>query len=272
MKRISILLLGLLLFYSAYAHGDLDARIQKVTDEIQSYPDSAYLFLKRGELFYQHEEYGKSILDFKKCTSLNYSNPRLYFAYAKSYIKQEEFALSLTFIDQILSNNELNVKALRLRGQVLYIQYQFDEAAKSFEMVITHSEKTFPYNYLEASLAHIKSNHEDAVENAIKCIEYGIKDLGELNIFYIRLIELYLSDKNYRSALEYHSKMLANTNRKEKLLYKRALTYIKMGDINAAKLDLEMSLTAIEELPQRIKNNKAMKDLKSNVLQTLENL
>ena len=68
MNRIllSVLLLNIFLLPSSFAHGDLDERILEVTEEIKASQDSAYLYFKRGKLYFQHEEYEKSIADLKE--------------------------------------------------------------------------------------------------------------------------------------------------------------------------------------------------------------
>jgi len=254
------------------AHGELDKRIKDVSAEIKANPDSAFLYLKRGELYYQHEEYKKSIRDFKKCSRLDYKDSRLLFGFAKSYKRLGKFTTSLNYVNNILANNAENVKALRLKGQLLFKLKKYSEAALNFEKVVEFATKTFPENYLEISQAWEKSSDKNALQKATDSIKKGILDLGELYVFYTRLIQLYLNFEDYDSVLVYQTKILENSLRKERASYSRALTYLKLGNTIAARSDLEMSLSAIDQLPERTKNNKAMKDLKTDVLQSLEKL
>ena len=272
MKDIYLIILILLSANFTFAHGELDQRIKEVSAEIKSNPDSAFLYLKRGELYYQHEEYKKSIQDFKKCSKLDYKGSRLLFGFAKSYERLEKITTSLDYVNHILANNANNVKALRLKGQLLFKMKKYSQAAHNFEKVVKYASKTIPENYLEISQAWEKSNDNNALQRASDCIKKGILDLGELQVFYIRLIELYLKFEDYDSALVYQSKILENSKRNERAFYSRVLIYLKAGNTITARSDLEMSLSAIHHLPERIKNNKAMKDLKSNVVQSLERL
>jgi len=271
-KYIYIPFFLLISLHFIFAHGRLDKRIKEVSEEIKSNPDSAFLYLKRGNLYYQHDEFKKSIRDFKKCSKLEYKNSRLFFGFAKSYEGLEKFTTSLDYVNKILTDNAQDVKALRLKGQLLFKKKEYVEAANSFERVVEYADKTIPENYLEISRAWEESNDKEVLYRTSNSIKQGIEDLGELHVFYTRLIELYLEFGDYNSALVYQTKMLENSLRKEKAYYSRALIYLKKGNRIAAKSDLEKSLSAIDQTPERTKNNKAMKDLKAIVLQSLEKL
>jgi tetratricopeptide (TPR) repeat protein len=271
-KGIYAIIFILLPVNFTFAHGELDQRIKDVSAEIKTDPDSAFLYLKRGELYYQHEEYKKSIRDFKKCSKLDYKESRLLLGFAKSYERLDKFTTSLDYVNHILANNAQNVRALRLKGQIHFKMKKYSEAAQNFEMVVKYASKTIPENYLEISQAWEKSSDNNAPQKASNSVKKGILDLGELHVFYTRLVELCLKFEDYDSALVYQTKMLENSKRKEKAFYSRALTYLKLGNTIAARSDLEMSLSAINQLPERTKNYKAMKDLKTNVLQSLERL
>ena len=63
-KTVILFLFNLILCGHIFAHGDLHGRILKVTKEIKVTPDSAYLYLKRGKLYFQHKFYNKSLSDY----------------------------------------------------------------------------------------------------------------------------------------------------------------------------------------------------------------
>ena len=84
------LLLIFFLFASniaVHAHGDLHERILKVTEEIKKNSDSAFLYFKRGKLFYQHNDFKRSLKDLKRSDKLGYENNEQYFLFAKNYFK-----------------------------------------------------------------------------------------------------------------------------------------------------------------------------------------
>lgn len=265
----------ILIFISAnflYAHGDLHERIKKVSQEIKNHSDSAYLYLRRGELLFQHEDFKKSIRDFKTCAKLGLMSDRLEFGFAKSFEKMGKLEQSMDHLNQILTKEAKNVKALRIKGRILMKMERYAEAGSSFEEVIKYTDKTITENYLEASLAWEKSQEPEYSEKAINIIKTGILELGELMVFFDRLVELYLKEEDHKSALVYQSKIIEKSNRKERAYYKRALIYLDKGDQISAKSDLESSNQAIKHLPSRIKNNQAIIDLESDVYKLLKTL
>lgn len=268
-KEFYIFLLAFLFVGQSLAHGELHERIKVVSEEIKTFPDSAFLYLKRGELYFLHEDFQKSIMDFDSCTILGLDDPRLHLGFANSYGEIGKYHTAIEHLDKILTNNKLDVNALRLKGQLLYESGQYLKAAHNFEKVIFNAKKSFPELYIEASFAWENSNDVNALLKASESIIMGIEKLGDLLVFYNRLVEIHLKSKDYTSALIYQSKILHISNRKEKAYYKRALIHIENGDSTAAKQDLEMASYAIENLPNRIKKNKAMLNLIANIEQLI---
>ena len=271
-KSVTLLLVSayLWILQPVYGHGDLHERILATSQEIEAHPDSSFLYLKRGELYYQHIEYKKAIKDFKKCSSQGYVSTRLHLGYAKAYKGMGKLNKAKEALFTILFEDEEDVRALRLLGSVFFKMGRYEEAAKAFEKVIQFADKTFTENYLEASFAWEKVESPLGMENAMKVIRTGIYHLGELMVFYDRLVELALKNQDYAAALEYQNKLIDLSNRKERVYYQRAKIQLEKGDKIAAKEDLNLATQAIEKLPARLKNIKSIKELESDI-QTLLN-
>lgn len=271
-KSVIFLLLSssLWILQPAYGHGDLHERILAASQEIETHPDSAFLYLKRGELYYQHIEYKKAIKDFKTCSRYGHVSTRLSLGYAKAYKGMGKLNKAKEALFAILFEDEKDVRALRLLGSIFFKMERYEEAAKSFEKVILYADKTFTENYLEASFAWEKVESPLGMENAMKVIKTGIHHLGHLMVFYDRLVELSLKNQDYANALVYQNKLIELSNRKERVYYQRAKIQVKKGDKVAAKEDLDLATQAIEKLPARLKNIKSIKELESDI-QTLLN-
>ena len=131
-KLIKIPLLLLFLFLSVgtvYAHGDLHERILKVTEEIEKNPDSAFLYYKRSDLYYQHDTFKKSLKDLKKSGRLGYKNSQQYLLLAKVYFKLKNYNSGLRHVGKILKDQPNNVKALKLRGEIYFDKNKFEKSA-----------------------------------------------------------------------------------------------------------------------------------------------
>ncbi len=271
--------LNLLVFFcfsllpmALHGHGDLHERIEEASKQIKTYPDSALLYFARGQLYLQHEDYKKSIKDFKFCKKLGLEDVQLEYNLASVYYAIRDYNTANDYLDKILNEDQQNVKALRLKGQTLLRQNRNEEAALAFENVINYAAKTLPENYIEASIAWENCNTSECKCLAGDIIYSGIETLGSLRIFYQRLVALSLAQGDYRSAIYYQSIIINQSNRKEWALYERALNYLLVDDFALAKNDLINARSSILRLKPRLRNHKATKDLLASINQKLSTL
>lgn len=253
----------------SYAHGDLHERIEKLSDQIETYPDSALLYLKRGELFNQHQEHGNAIEDFNKCQSLGFTSIRLKFGLARAFEAIGQPQSAINFLDQILMEENCNVKAWRRKGKILFNISQYPEAGECFNQVIAYANHTFTENFLEAARAWSHCGTAEAYRKALSILHSGIQTLGGLILFYEELIELHLGLNELQNALYYQTIVIEKSNRKENAFYNRALLHMKNKDYLAATRDLQNAIQMIEKLPYRIRQNNATQQLRSKINQQL---
>lgn len=247
-------------------HGDLHERIVALSEQIESDPDSSYLYLKRGELYFQHEVYDSSIIDFKKCEELgDFPKSRLYYSYAKSLNILEEDEMALSYLKKILDHDPNNVNTIRFTGKILAEQGRPCESISYLENVISFASKTMPINYLEVSQAYLDCNDNNAYKMSSQTLESGISELGPLMTFYNELVRISILYQEYEHAVEYQTAIIDLSNRKEFALLKRAELYYLMEQQPLALSDIKTSHKAIEELPERIKRNQSILKLKDKI-------
>jgi tetratricopeptide (TPR) repeat protein len=246
-------------------HGDLHERIAAVTLEIKQHRDSAYLYMKRGELQYQDNSYKKALKDFRKSRKLGYLSPRLQHDIAATEHKLGRPKIALAMIDALLTEDPTHAQTHRFRGQVLYDMEQYASAAVAFEAAIDFAVTTIPENYLEASDAWEKSQISNRGARAIAIIEKGISVLGPLTVFFNRLIEHSINSSDYKQAIFYHSEVISRSTRKEWAYFERAQTYRMMGDTAHEREDLLASKHAIAQLPARLQNQQSILKLKQRI-------
>jgi tetratricopeptide (TPR) repeat protein len=260
-----IFFLSLCYASSVFAHGDLDERILEVTNEIKIAPDSAYLYLKRAKLHYQHETYTKSISDLKRSQKLGLQNIEQQLHFAKAYFRMNDHQKSLNFIDEILKEQPNHVRAIKLRAQNYFSLGDYLRSAISYEEVIDNASKTFPENYIDASIAWEMLNTEEGSKNAKAVMLRGIDDLGKLISLYERLIELDTAQKDYNAAIKTQLQVVDLMPRKERAYFKLCDLYVMNNEMNNAKESLEFAKEHYNKLPLRIKNTSFMKELLANI-------
>src|SRR5688572_23198385 len=100
-------------------HGDLDQRIIDVSREIAASPDSLELYLKRGELYIQHEEYNKAKHDFLTCIHHHFKNEYVLLGLSTSYFHEGLIDSSLHYAEQSLVIAPNYLSAHELKGKIL---------------------------------------------------------------------------------------------------------------------------------------------------------
>ena len=251
------------------AHGDLHARIAELSNQIEQNPDSTYLFMKRGILFFQHEEYEKALNDLKECSKRNYEDRLLDLTFSKTYHKLGKYNLALEHLNKLIANDPGYVHAYRMKGLVLFDKGHFEESAAAFVIVTQKAIQRLPSNYLDASLSFEKIGTPAGNKAAIDIVYAGIDDLGEIFTFNQRLVELGLKFNNYDLAINHQTKIIETSNRKEKPYFERAKIYLESGDEEEAERNIQLAREAMKNLPSRIQHTKAMIALSEQIEQLL---
>lgn len=267
------MLLKLFLFASVvavHAHGDLHERILKVTEEITEYPDSAFLYLKRGKLYYEHNNFKMSLKDLKRSNKLGYDNNEKYFLFAKNYFKLKKYNLSLKHVRKILKEQPNNVIALKLIGKINYDKSKFEKSAITFEKVIAYSKETFPENYIDASKAWYSLKNDKGTLRAKTMLFEGIEKLGDNIVLYQKLISIAVDQEDYALAIEYQKRVIDFSPRKERAYLRLANLQILKKNYLEAELSLKNAKRYYEKLPERIKVTEFMKEFYSELEQKEE--
>lgn len=266
----SLIFLFLLISSSqiCFAHGDLDERIAATTQEIEMTPDSAFLYFKRGKLYYEHQEYTDALKDLEQADKLGYKDFYCDLVFAKSYQKIEHYNEALRYVNKVLAQDESKVITIKIKASILFDQKKYKASALEYEKLIKKSIKTLPENYIAASMAWELLNTEEGKKKSVDILEKGIEDLGPLFSFYNRIKEIHISNSSYQDALNVQIQIIDLSNRKETGYFKAAKICMLLKENNNAQQYLNLSLEAIKKLPARIKGNKSMRDLKLQIENT----
>jgi predicted Zn-dependent protease len=256
--------LTLICFFSIsiiYSHGDLHERILEVTEEIKKTPDSAYLFFKRGKLFFQHDDHKSSLKDLKKSRKLGFQDIEQDLLFSKNYFEIGDYNKALKKINSLLDDDKQNVVFLKIKARVYFKKEEFELSAKSFESVIAYSSKTFPENYIECAHSWLLTNTENGYSQAIKVLDLGIKNLGNVISLLEEKVSLYSKKADYELAIASQNLIIDILNRKEHAYFVLAELYFKNENFEEGKIALQKSMNSINKLPNRIKNTQNIKNL-----------
>ncbi len=234
----------------AFAHGDLHARIDTVSQLISLYPSNMDLYLRRAELYVQHDNYKSALADLKKCRRSGIRNDRIHLLMALANYHLGRFQRSSMFLRQI-SSMENDVDLLVLSGHVFMARKNFDSAVKTFEKAVSFSEQPNPERYIELSESLFQAGKP---MQAIQTLEEAIVKLGLVPVL-CRKLTNYLVDAGFIiRAIYVQSVFIQSQSRKEFALIHRAGLWIKAGLPVCADYDLDLAEQLIGKLPRRQRN------------------
>jgi tetratricopeptide (TPR) repeat protein len=254
----------LLPFY-LMTHGSVHDRIREITAAIAQYPDSTHLYMERGDLFLQHEDFDSARTDFEVCLRKGLNNARVWLGMSKSVFHLEFSDNALYYVDLALIENPHSPAALEWRGFVLQSKGQWCAAADTYERLIGLEPLASPALFIDASRAWVECEASDAEAKAIQILRDGISRLGRLHALDKELVRVYLQYQRYADALLIQSHIIQQWTVKTKPYYERAEIYLLMGDDDAAREDLHQALIALDQLPAHKSNTHAMKEMRTKL-------
>lgn len=250
---------------AALAHGDLDGRILSTTEAILEEPQNDSLYTSRGTLYFQHQEYMKSIRDFEKVESLIGPNSVVYMSYAKAWHQLSKYQFALENIDLALKINPKNSVAYRLKGEVYFDMREYEKSADNYALCLEHTEKLITESFLEVAIALDSVDTSESLKKSIDVLQEGRTRLADLEIFKKMIVDQHVKLNNYDQAIKMQTQLIEASNRKERHYFKRAKLYILAQDISKAKEDIKMAYDAIGSLPHRYIRSKPIDALREEL-------
>lgn len=271
-RIITILLLIGACTWNAFGHGDLERRIHAKTKAITQAPQNATLYLERGFLYHQHEEWDNALADYLQAQRLGLTEKILSYRMAETYLELYLFRAGLICTQQYLAQDSLDVKIHKLRGELFYKSRAYDDAIYSFEYVVQHSVDLTPENYV--TLAEVYAMKSPLQKEAVlEVIEQGLEKLGA-NVFVLQEQKLnYLKKFNLvKQAIAQYNLIINNSNRKEGWHYKKATYLYQQKKFKDAKIQAEAAIKAFEALKPHQQKTKVMLQLLANIHTLLQKL
>ena len=270
MKQLTLSLFLLIsLNGNVFAHGDLHERIVKLSQKIDSFPNSAELHFQRGKLYFHHEDYKEAINDLEFSIELEYDDIMALLILAKSHLALDNPIKSVDICNHILSEFPDNVHFNKVLAQSYYLQEEFRLAAFAFEEVLKYSLRTFPENYLDAAKAWYMIESEEGLSKAILTLDNGIAKLGQIHSLLAFQLELYESEEDYENAILVQHKITGLSPRKERAYYRLALLYDEAQNENQAQIHYNLALHSWNELPHRVRSTIGMIELQNKINSSL---
>jgi len=166
---------GLLLAPAAFAHPDLTAQINRLSEQIQAEPENVELLIRRGDLHRRHEEYAAAARDFEAARALAPNHPEIDFYQGRLGLEAGDIDAAARYLDRYLAENPLHPGAWRLRAETALGQGDARSAADAFGRAVRFSETPSPALFRQWVLALLAAGDR---HGALAAVDAGLERLG----------------------------------------------------------------------------------------------
>jgi tetratricopeptide (TPR) repeat protein len=254
--------LGLAIPTAMFAHGDLHVRIAAMTEQIAKNPDNARLFLERGELHREHQDWKAAEADYDRAERLDPKLSRVDFCRGEMLVDSGDLKAACAMFDRYLTREPEDGHALVARARALVKLGKREAAVADFTSAIRLLAEPQPEFFLERAQALLADGR---VEEALRGLDEGVKRLGPIVTLQLYAIDLELGRKAYDAALARLATIEAQAARKESWLSKRGDIELLMGRPKDARKSYAAALAALDALPPRLQKTRAMLSLRAHL-------
>jgi tetratricopeptide (TPR) repeat protein len=255
---------SLFVFY-VFMHGDLDQRILEKTKEIELHPGEAHLYLDRGQLYMQHEDYARAKTDFSFCMDHALINTDVLIGLSESLFCLNQPDSAFIYVEQALDIEPDHFSALELKSLILNRLERYCEAAHTLQHLLSISTDPTPLLFLRASTYMSSCTEKGSDEIAVDIVKDGLNRLGEIHSLEKQLICLYRQMNRNDEAILVQTSIIDQAELKVRPYYERANLYAEMKNTEKAKEDLVIAFYLLEQLPANKKNIPSMITLKGEM-------
>jgi len=263
--RILVAVAACVICVTAWAHGDLDAQIATVSQELNQTP-SAVLFLKRAGLHHEHEDFPAAMADYDRAAALDPQLDAITLGRARTLFRARRLQSAREALDIYLRQKPEHAEAFLLRARVLVGLEDYGAAVQDFDRNLELTPQPLPECYLERAEALVALGDK---ERAVKSLDEGIDRLGNLVTLQSAAIAIEVELYRHDAALARVDRVMANLRRKETWLARRGDILEAAGRHDEALRAYGEALAALEQLPAQHRNVKPMRELEAHLRQRL---
>lgn len=249
----------------ASAHGDLDGQIETVSRQLDKAP-SAALYLKRGELHHDHENFEAALADYDRAAKLNPDMGAVWFARGRTLFKFGRLQPAREALDVYLKKKPSHAEGFLLRARVLAGLKEHAAAVADFDRNLELTSQPLPECFIERAESLVALGEKKA---AVKALDEGLGRLGNLTTLQSAAIAIEVDLGRHDAALVRVDRVMADLRRKETWLTRRGEILEAAGRRDEAQRAYGEALAALEQLPDHHRNVKPMRELETRLRRLL---
>ncbi len=248
------------------AHGPYHAQLADCSSQIARSPDSAPLYVARGEIYRAHGDTDAALADFGVAARLDPTLTEIDFLKGRALLDGQRAQLALSYLDHFLKGHPGHAAALMLRGRALGAVGRPGDGGRDYRLGLEQLRTPTPDDYLMLSKLYGDAGQADL---ALGGLDAGIRRLGPVVSLELPAIELDVRARRWDAALGRLDRLTAQSPRKELWLYRRGDLAVRAGRPTEARRAFAAALDAINSLPAPARDSVAMTDLKDKIRKAL---
>ena len=231
------------------AHPEIEAALDRLNTRIAAAPGDAELYLERGELYAQHQDWVSAEANFLRAAELAPSLPRLNRARASLALATGAALEARGHLDRALLLNPRDAEALILRSRARAALNDRAGAGADLDAALPLLTNPRPELFLERAALH-RSPRE-----AIRSLDAAIARIGPVHTLQLRALELEEAAGLVDAALARLQAIAERSERKEIWLKRRGDLLARAGRVREARRFYADALAAIASLPEWLRES-----------------
>lgn len=248
-----------------FAHGDIHQRIEAASQQIASAPKDARLYVRRAELFRQHEDWQATLAD---CDTAQALDPAIDVALlrGRALFESGHPGTALALLDGFVSRHPDHPQARVCRARVLTQLGRHAAAIADLRGALQMTPVPQPELVQEcADALAAQGRHQEAV----LVLAAGIDTLGAIPSLVVRAMELEIATRDFDAALKRVEAMRQCAPRPEPWMAKRASILAQAGRLGDARAAWQALVEHLAALPNLERGSHAMSTLMEQATQAL---
>lgn len=253
------------------AHGDVHARIDALSSEIEERPEDPGLLSSRGALFVLDEDWTGAADDFERAWALDRGSDVVERQLANVLLHTGEPDVAAWLAQDVARRSPEDAEAHQLRARALSLLGDPDGAVLAFGRAIELERHPSPRLYLERAESELArgAGHEEA---AVSGLVEGMAELGPIVTLVERAVAIESARGGHGRALELVDSLPDAARHAPDKRLMRARLLRELGRLDHAGIELREARAAIDALPPSRKDSSAMVALGRDVDRELDSL
>lgn len=249
---------------SIHAHGPLHGEIEEISARLSHHADPSELLLRRADLYRLDGNPEAALADLSTAARITPVPEGLEWIRSRVLMDLGRPADAIPDLNRWLERHPSNEAGLALRARAHELTQNPESAVRDYTRAITAAAQPTVDLYLARARVQRQLGPEQTRE-ALRGLDEGMARLGMLVTLQLEAISLEESSGRIDEALSRLEALNRQSSRHERWLARKAELQTRAGRPDEARRSWKEALEACQELPERLQNLPATRDLELRI-------